>query len=506
MGIMLNEDCCHFLDSRSNIIENVDVDYLNAFIDQYANTGVSDFIMNISSTLSYVPSKTIEFAGDKYNVKEELGVPVDYTKDAFTRAVYHLWYEKGIDMYQVWIDRCRYNKIHPWLSFRMNNAEFLYGNEPHAHLSQYYYKHFYDYARVNYRTKFSGHDQCRDYGIEEFREYMLAYIEEMINRYDVFGIELDFLREHVCLKIGDEYEGRKILTGFVGRVKKIITDAEKKYKHPIKLLVRCPIEPRLAFEWGFDVVAWARQGLVDVIVPSPNWITTDNDAPLVLWNTILEPYNVEVVGCIERNINSNPEYFNTLVQREFGFYLQPNTLESFCGSVVATLSQIPGKLYLFNYMDAPETDTKPKEITCPIRDYSAVLNCVVDFEKTIRMPRKHIVSYNDTPLPWMKCNAVFPMEFGSKKALKAIRINTGIIPEDMACILELGMKSIKDVEVFCNGVKLNFVSQKACTKPILTDNEVYCFGIPSNARKSQYQVIEICALETMIDYAAIIVC
>ena len=503
MGIMLNEDCNHFLNSRKNIIEQVDVEYLHGFIDQYANTGVSDFIMNISATLSYVPSKSVQFAADKYLVKEEMGLPVDYTEDLVTRAAYHLWYEKGIDIYQVWIDRCRYNKINPWLSFRMNNAEAPYKNEPHAHLSEYYYQHYDDFSRVNHRTKYSALDMCRDYGIEEFRNYMLAYIEEMVNRYDVFGIELDFLREHVCLKLGDEYEGRNILTEFIGKVKKIVAKAEQKYQHSIKILVRCPNEPRLAFDWGFDVVTWARKGLVNVIVPSSNWITTDNDAPLTLWNTILEPYNVEVVGCIERNINSHPEYFNTLVRREFGGFLQPNTLESFCGSVVATLSQIPNKIYLFNYMDAPETDPTPKEITRPIKEYSTILNCAANLEKAMRMPRKHIVSYNDTTLPWAKCNAVLPIKFGYC-AIQCVRINTGIIPKDMKCVLRLGMTSNKNVaNVYCNSVKVNFISQQACDKPVLTDNELYCFEIPIHARKEQYQVIEIQAAETTIDYVDI---
>ena len=73
MGIMLNEDCNHFICTRKNIIQSVDENYLNAFIDQYANTTVTDFIMNISATLSFVPSKVLQFAADKYLIKTEMG-------------------------------------------------------------------------------------------------------------------------------------------------------------------------------------------------------------------------------------------------------------------------------------------------------------------------------------------------------------------------------------------------------------------------------------------------
>lgn len=505
MGIMLNEDCSHFLSSRSNIIETVDLDYLNTFIDQYANTNVTDFLMNIFSTLSYVPSEMVQFVGEKYFLKKEMDTPVDYTNDSFIQAVHHIWFEKKLDMYQIWIDRCRFNNIHPWLSFRMNNAEFPYKNEPHVHLSNYYYEHYDDYARVQHRTKQYAYDLCRDYEIEEFRKYMLSYIAEMLNRYDVFGIELDFMREYPCFKLGHEWDGIQILTLFMGEVKKIVTKAEEKYHHKINILVRCPCEPRVALEWGFDIVTWAKLNLIDVVVPSPNWITTDNDVPLTLWKSILDAYNTEVVGCIERNINCNPDYFDTIVKREYGFFLQPNTLESFCGSAVATLSQIPEKLYLFNYMDNPETSNAPKEISRPKEEYVTILNCTSDFEKLMHMTRKHIVSYNDTPLPWMKCNSVFPLAFGGRKEARHIKINTGRIPNDMKCTLRLGMSSNQTADVFLNSVKVKLISKQFCDDPVLTDSTLYCFDIPNNIIKSQYQVIEILASETTVDYADILV-
>lgn len=505
MGIMLNEDCCHFLDSRSNIIEEVGVDYLNAFIDQYADTNVTDFLMNISSTLSYVPSKTFEFAGDKYLVREEWGKSVDYTKDTVIMSAYNIWCEKKLDMYQIWIDRCKYNGINPWLSFRMNNAEFLYNEEPHAHLSNYYYEHYEDQARVQHRKGMSSLDLCRDYGNKDFRAYMLAYIDEMVNKYDVYGIELDFLREHSCFKFGEEWEGRKILTSFMQKIKEIVSTAGDKYGHKIKVLVRCPIEPRIALEWGYDIVEWAKKGLVDVIVPSPNWITTDNDAPLILWKSILEPFGVEVVGCIERNINCNPDYFSTIVNRENGFFLQPNSLETFCGSAAAMLSQIPDKIYLFNYMDDPDTSLTPKAITRPKEEYQTIINCGGDFEKIMRMPRKHIVSYNDTPLPWMNCNTVFPIKFTEGKSFRCIKINTGYIPEDMHCVLRLGMSAEKTDEIYLNSNKVSYTSKQACDNPVLTDNELYCFEIPHSILKEQYQIVEIVAENLIVDYADIIV-
>ena len=201
MGIMLNEDCNHFICTRKNMIQSVDEKYLQNFIDQYKDTLVTDFVMNISATISFVPSKVIQFAGDKYLVKEELGRAVDYSKTELS-AVYHLWYEKKLDMYRIWIDRCRHNGINPWISIRMNDAELV--DIPNHLLSEYYYEHITDYAVVRHREPKSALEYCRDYRIEEYRNQHLAYMEEMLDRYDVYGLELDFQRELYCLQMGKQ--------------------------------------------------------------------------------------------------------------------------------------------------------------------------------------------------------------------------------------------------------------------------------------------------------------
>ena len=156
-------------------------------------------------------------------------------------------------------------------------------------------------------------------------------------------------------------------------------------------------------------------------------------------------------------------------------------------------------------MDTTETDPMPKEVCRPAEEYAAIMNCASDLNKILQLPRKHIVSYIDTTLPWAKCNSVFPMTFGQEKTLQYIKINTGIIPKGKTCHLRLGMTSQKTEDVFCNSVKVNFLFAQQCNTPVLTDSTLYCFELPREALTDQYQVIEIYASETTIDYADIVV-
>ncbi len=499
MGIMLNEDCNHFIGTRKSIIDKVDENYLKSFIDQYADTCVTDFIMNTSATLSFVPSKTRQFAADKYLIKEDFGKEVDYTKTCLSSA-YTLWYEKKLDMYKIWIDRCREVGINPWISFRMNDAEV--SNMPNYALSDYYYEHCYDYARVRHRKPTSAVEMCRDYEIEDFRLHQLEHIEELVNRYDVYGVELDFQREIFCFAIGHEWDNIHIMLDFVSKVKDIVLKAGEKHGHSIKLSIRCHANPQDSLELGFDIAEMAKRGLVDIIIPSPNWLTADNAMPLKLWRQLVEPYGVKVVGCVEEHLNSNEDYYE-VINREIEKYgLRKHSYETMCASAVSVLSQTSGDIYLFNFMDAPDCSGSRFQSRHYVPDeYRKIITTLGDIDKLINLPRRHVVTYNDTTLPWKRCNGILPVIFGDVTDCKYIKIETGIVPENAKCKLRLGIQNKNDIEVFLNSVPCRYIGTQECEDPVLTESPLYCFEVMQEALQNQTQVAEIISSKTVIDYA-----
>ena len=128
-----------------------------------------------------------------------------------------------------------------------------------------------------------------DYTYNETREHMLGLIEESLEHYDCYGIELDFQREACLFTYGMEYDGVEIMNGFMRKVKELLKKFEEKYGHELKCAVRVPSEIQTCFDFGMDVVQWVRDGIVNVVIPTSRWATTDFDIPVKLWANLVKP-------------------------------------------------------------------------------------------------------------------------------------------------------------------------------------------------------------------------
>ena len=110
-----------------------------------------------------------------------------------------------------------------------------------------------------------------NYARPEVREHYLKLAAEVLERYDVDGLELDWIRTAANFNDDEIDRGREILTDFVRAVHRETQAAAKRRGHPVQLAVRVPAKPEFAHGLGFDVAAWAREGLVDMMIPSDYW-------------------------------------------------------------------------------------------------------------------------------------------------------------------------------------------------------------------------------------------
>ena len=286
---MFNEDSDHFVYTRYAANIEVTEEVLRDFIRQYKSTQVTDFLLNVNALNASFPSKILESSISKYSVKKENNIDVDYS-NTYASMYYDLYVNKKLDMYAVWIDELRKNNITPWISFRMNDCHE--NNEKTSLLLSEFFHSRTDLRRVTHHLPTGYFDRCFDYGKLEVRARMIAFIEETMERYDPDGIELDWQREMFCFRPGCEYEGIKILNDFTRQIKTLVLEYEKKRGHKIEIAVRVPANPDDALYSGFDTVTWAKEGLCDIIIPTPRWETTDNDMPIELWKQLLLPYKV----------------------------------------------------------------------------------------------------------------------------------------------------------------------------------------------------------------------
>ena len=75
---------------------------------------------------------------------------------------------------------------------------------------------------------------------------------------------------------------------------------------PSCLGLRVPAHPDAAAGLGMDAVQWAREGLVDLIVPCPFWASSDFDIPVELWRERLGTAADRVTVAPGLEYNSRP--------------------------------------------------------------------------------------------------------------------------------------------------------------------------------------------------------
>ena len=192
--------------------------------------------------------------------------------------------EKEIDAYRMAIDCIRKTSTRVFLSVRMNDA------------------HYTDNAAIN--SPFAtGDDGCRtldgegvylDFSQEAVRTRYYAYIEELLERYDIDGIEMDWLRYPTVLPTALRAD-TSILSRYMKRVRSLLDRCPKKVTLAVRLLPT--VEENLAC--GFDAAAWIAEGSVDMLTLENFYIPTNFELPFAAWkariaekNTAQNPYTL----------------------------------------------------------------------------------------------------------------------------------------------------------------------------------------------------------------------
>jgi hypothetical protein len=493
-GIMFNEDCNHFIYSRYKEGIKVSAKELNEFIDQYSGTQVKEFVMNINAMLAWFPAQSRENAIDKYqkcvdkNINQEN--EVDYLKLSLD-----IFVEQGLDMYKIWIDRLRENAISPWISIRMNDIHNT-DDDNHFLVTQFYRnnKHM---SRASHRPHSHYFDNALDYSFPEVREHYLSLIREVVDRYDFDGLELDWMREPVSMGIGRELDGINIFTGFMREVRSVLDDAEKTKGHEIKISVRIPFSPEVALRFGFDVINWAKSGIVDVIIPTARWVSTDNDMPIDLWKQVLSDTDVMICAGLELLIGASP------IVPWSADALQYNSIETVRGSAVTYLSMGAERIYLYNYMDCPsipKEDSMEEGSAIDPRYYNLLLTTIGDIETAVNLNRRHITTYHDINAPGMRNGNLLPFncnppDINGLYDFHDVRVATGPILLNSEVTLAIGVDSQNDLEASDFSVYVNrriciFKGNFKTSKPG-PDCKMYFFKIEGNDNFPDASIIEI---------------
>ena len=451
LGLVINEDSSHFFMSRS--AGDMTLEGLHAFVDQYAGTGVSHLFLCPNAMRASFKSKTRDAIWELGEQEMPEGPGKTWINNA------RLLHERGLDPYAVWIARCREKGISAWLSMRMNDVHNVPDLKSYLH-STFWLEHP-EYWRVP-GSSGGWTERALDYGIPEVREHAMSFVRELLERYDPDGIELDWMRFGWHFKPGEEAQGVEILTAFMREARGLATEWSEKRGHPIKLGARVPAHPDAAKGLGMDGVVWATGGLIDMLVPTPFWTTSDSDIPVELWRERMGEAAERIVLApgLEHNLRAYP-----------GGEAVPNDLESTRGFAAAAWQRGADQIYLFNYMDSQ---------TVPVSgsDYRILVEQGLGAEEVAALPRRHVQTFRDTVPAGFPAGVALPADAG-----EGAQFNLNIGPKPGAgqvlFIAGLAQRAGLDeagFEAKINGVACTAVADGA--KPA---------GYPGTARAVQFE-------------------
>ena len=160
------------------------------YLERYYKGNVGDILFCVLCQTSLTPSAVFTDRVQKSRQKLEDGIPVNYGDHPLLRHTV-IAQEHGVCITEEWIKHCGRIGIRPWLSVRMNDHH--HWKEKTSVLRSDFY---YEAKRKGWLLgeKYRSSQNDFDYGVPEVRAQMLAYIKEQLSRYDVYGLELDFMR------------------------------------------------------------------------------------------------------------------------------------------------------------------------------------------------------------------------------------------------------------------------------------------------------------------------
>lgn len=144
-----------------------------------------------------------------------------------------------------------------------------------------------------------------NYARPEVRRHMAAIVVELFERFDVDGVEMDFMRHPVFFKFHEAFENRHHMTNMLRHIRRRRDEVSRARNRSIELAVRVPSSIASALRVGLDVRTWIREGLADIVIGGEGF--TPFDMPFDEWVEAAKGSDCQMYGCIEGARSREPE-------------------------------------------------------------------------------------------------------------------------------------------------------------------------------------------------------
>ncbi len=143
----------------------------------------------------------------------------------------------------------------------------------------------------------------------EVRQHRAAIICEVFERFEVDGVELDFMRHPAFFRTTEAYQNRHHMTDLLRHVRARMDHEDT----ALQLAVRVPPTLADSARIGLDVAQWMAEGLVDVVVAGGGFIPCET--PIEEFVVAGADRGIPVYGCIEATRHADEKNLRAIASR-----------------------------------------------------------------------------------------------------------------------------------------------------------------------------------------------
>ncbi|MCM8776827.1 MAG: family 10 glycosylhydrolase [Candidatus Omnitrophica bacterium] len=291
------------------------------------------------------PARKVESYFDKLDILDSKHFPRK------NDLIYSL-YKKGVDYLPLLIKESHKAGLSFIASFRMNDTHLK--SDPQGVLASRFWQEHQQYRLWEITDGKTYYNAALDYSYPEVRNLYLTMISEVVERYNIDGIELDCCRNPYFFQPSEAWEKRGIFTDFMSEVKKLLMEGSRHKGKGLLLIVRIPFGEEKLKKAGIDLEALLGKKLPDILVMSD--LANNYNRRIDKWLTLAHKNNVLFYPSIEADSDkTNPNFYDIITNpvAPWHSYNSPKmpeiVVKKIRGIAQNFLAQKPDGLYIFNY-------------------------------------------------------------------------------------------------------------------------------------------------------------
>jgi hypothetical protein len=214
-------------------------------------------------------------------------------------------FEAGLEPYRMVVDTLRNHGIKVLANVRMNDH---HGRLVQWTLWEREHKEWSLADDTGARDwKSIGALRQMDYAIEGLRKYRFSILEEILEQFEIDGVQLDFGRTAPFLS-EPKGENARFMTEYVREIRQLLDKtARKRQRREMLLGVIVPWDLDFCTQEGLQVQQWIEQELIDYVSPG-EWYYADWNIPLDRWRAMIQGTDCKLYPFTPGNVSPFQEF------------------------------------------------------------------------------------------------------------------------------------------------------------------------------------------------------